>query len=84
MIIGIGTDMTEIERVEKILHGKAAGPFLKRILTDAELAYLRERGGKQAEFVAGRFAVKEAVAKAFGTGIGSKIGFRDIEVMADS
>ena len=83
VIIGIGTDMTEIDRVEKILNGKAARPFLKRILTDAELTFLEERGGKHAEFVAGRFAAKEAVAKAFGTGIGSKIGFRDIEVIAD-
>ncbi|MCL6459335.1 MAG: holo-ACP synthase [Gorillibacterium sp.] len=84
MIIGIGTDMTEIDRVEHILLGKAAGRFLKRVLTDAELTFLEERGGKAAEYVAGRFAAKEAVAKAFGTGIGSMISFGDIEVMADS
>ena len=65
MIAGIGTDIIEIARVEK-----AATPaFLKRVYTEAEQAYCEGRGaGKYASYSA-RWAGKEAVLKAFGTGL---------------
>lgn len=84
MIIGIGHDLTSIARVEHILTGNANKRFLQRILTGVELEYLQQHVGKQraAEHVAGRFAAKEAVSKAFGCGIGGLLGFHDIEIVS--
>ena len=78
MIVGIGTDIIEIARVEK-----AASPaFIKRVYTEKEQAYCKARGaGKFASYGA-RWAGKEAVLKAFGTGLrhGSLL---DIEILPD-
>lgn len=70
-----GVDLLEIERVQAAVerHGRR---FLERIYTDRELA---EVGGNPAS-LAGRFAAKEAVAKALGCGIG-QVGWREIEVL---
>jgi|SRR5699024_2050830 len=80
MIKGIGMDLVELDRIEK-LH-KRNGRFKERILTHKEKEYfsrlINER--RQIEFLAGRFAAKEALAKAAGTGIG-KLSFHDIEVL---
>lgn len=84
MIIGIGTDILEIGRIRRILDSGSGDRFLRRILTEAELRQAEARKGNLAEFAAGRFAAKEAVAKACGTGIGERVGFRDVEVTADS
>lgn len=75
-IIGIGVDLVEVERLSaaSARHGK---PFLDRIFTDAEIVAC----GIRPERLAARFAAKEAVAKAFGTGIGAAMAFRDIEVV---
>jgi holo-[acyl-carrier protein] synthase len=75
-VIGIGIDMVEIARFSAAIerHGER---FLQRIFTDAEIAFCQGR----AERLAARFAAKEAAAKAFGTGIGAAMGFRDIEVV---
>ncbi|OPX56146.1 holo-[acyl-carrier protein] synthase [Oceanospirillum multiglobuliferum] len=77
MILGIGTDLAVIERIETALsrHGER---FAKRILTDAELAAFSQHP-QPAAFLAKRFAAKEAAAKAIGTGIGA-IGWHDLEV----
>ena len=77
MILGIGTDLAVIERVEKAIsrHGER---FAKRILTDLELARYREHP-QPAAFLAKRFAAKEATAKALGTGIGP-ISWQDMQV----
>jgi len=83
MIYGIGHDILEIGRIVRLLEGKLGDRLLKRILTPAELEIARLRGPKLAEFVSGRFAAKEAVVKAFGTGIGAQIGFEDIEIVPD-
>ncbi len=85
MIIGIGTDLTEIGRVAKVLQGRegVADRFVKRVLTEGERRLLEARGARKHEFLAGRFAVKEAVVKALGTGIGAITGLQDIEVIAD-
>ncbi|MCE5168663.1 holo-ACP synthase [Paenibacillus profundus] len=84
MIYGIGHDILELDRVTRLLNGKSKDRFLQRVLTPAELAVLKQRETRMAEWVAGRFAVKEAVVKAFGTGIGRTIGFLDIEVLPDA
>lgn len=75
MVLGIGNDMIEIERIEKAC-GKQA--FLVRCYTESEIEICH---GKVA-MLAGNFAVKEAVAKAFGTGFRT-FETRDIEVLRD-
>lgn len=92
MIIGVGTDLTEIVRMEAILRKPSGARFLAKILTEEERKDFGRRFGpvagawskRAAEFAAGRFAVKEAVAKAFGCGIGSLLGFHDIHISADA
>jgi holo-[acyl-carrier protein] synthase len=84
MIYGVGMDMLEISRMKKIMEGKAAKRFLERILTVAERELAQTRKGRFSEFIAGRFAAKEAVVKALGSGIGQMIGFQDIEILPDA
>ncbi|WP_040949594.1 holo-ACP synthase [Gorillibacterium massiliense] len=84
MIIGIGTDLTEIDRVRSLLARPKVGErFLCRVLTVSERQAAEVKSQRLAEFVAGRFAAKEAVVKALGCGIGQAVGFQDIEVLAD-
>ena len=66
MIIGIGIDVSRIERIERFLE-RYGDRFLRRILTDAEMLEIA-RYKVRAEQVAGRVAVKEAASKALGTG----------------
>lgn len=77
----LGCDIIEIARIEKSIL-KYGDNFLKHILSDSEIL-LYNKKGKKAEFVAGRFAAKEAVSKALGTGIGLGYGFTDIEILPD-
>ncbi|MBS4224386.1 holo-ACP synthase [Lederbergia citrea] len=82
MIIGIGLDLVEIERIRNLMQRQARFP--ERILTSSELLiYDSLKDIRKSEFLAGRFAAKEAYSKARGTGIGSSLSFRDIEVMSD-
>lgn len=83
MIYGIGNDVITLSRVEDILKGKLGARFMQRILTADELRLLEQRKANKYEFVAGRFAAKEAIAKAFGCGIGAALGFQDIEIIPD-
>ena len=83
MIIGIGMDILEIPRMARILDQPTAERFLRRVLTPAELELAERRQARLAEYVAGRFAAKEAVAKALGSGIGACVGFQDIEIAHD-
>lgn len=80
MIIGIGTDIVEIRRIKKIMNDKS-NSFLKKIFTDKEIKLLEERN-LRSEYIAGRFAAKEAIAKALGTGF-REFSFRDITVLND-
>lgn len=83
MIVGIGIDIIEMERIEHTY--KRQPKFVERILTEQEMDYfssLQER--RRIEFLAGRFAVKEAYAKATGTGIGERLSWQDIEIVPDS
>jgi holo-[acyl-carrier protein] synthase len=81
MIYGVGMDMLEINRMIKIMEGKAAKRFLERILTVAERQLTETRKGRLSEFIAGRFAAKEALVKALGCGLGQIVGFQDIEIL---
>ncbi|MGG4207085.1 holo-ACP synthase [Paenibacillus jamilae] len=83
MIYGIGHDVLEINRMANILAGKYADSFLNRVLTPAERELAVERKGRLTEFVAGRFAAKEAITKAFGCGIGQIIGFGDMDILPE-
>ncbi|RPJ21642.1 MAG: holo-[acyl-carrier-protein] synthase [Chloroflexi bacterium] len=77
MKLATGVDLIEIARIEEVVarHGKH---YLDRVFTPAELDYC----GKRAESLAGRFAAKEAVAKALGTGIGD-VAWNEIEILGD-
>ncbi len=78
MILGTGIDIIEVDRIDAA-HKKFGERFLNRILLAGELAYCLSHK-HAAPFLAARFAAKEAVSKAFGTGIGADLGWQDIEV----
>jgi holo-[acyl-carrier protein] synthase len=79
MIIGIGMDLVEVERVATMLarHGARAE---RKLFTPAEVTYCR-RGAGSAQSFAARFAAKEAFFKALGTGIGGAGGWTEVEVV---
>jgi holo-[acyl-carrier protein] synthase len=76
MIYGIGTDIVELERIEKVGIQRLA----KRILTVDERVRMEQKEKQQKEYVASRFAAKEAVSKALGVGIGKMVGFQDSQI----
>jgi holo-[acyl-carrier protein] synthase len=78
MILGLGTDLVEISRVEEVLsrHGER---FLRRVFTPAEQADCLERA-HPATHLAARLAAKEAAMKALGTGWGFGVRWHDLEV----
>lgn len=84
MIIGIGTDICDIHRIEKLLDEKGER-FIARTFTEAEqaTANARKNGGLVAAAYAKRFAAKEACAKALGSAIRDGILFTDISVTND-
>jgi holo-[acyl-carrier protein] synthase len=79
MILGLGTDLVNIERIESALE-RHADRFLARSFTAAEVALAESRPAMRAATLAKRWAAKEACAKALGTGIGRGFGMTDIEV----
>ena len=78
MIIGIGSDLIEIARIEHSL-ARFGDHFLARVYTPGEIAYCSARRNA-AESFAARFAAKEAAAKALGTGISRGVHWREFEV----
>ena len=78
MIIGIGTDIIEVARI-RASYERFGERFVSRILLSSETQYCLSHKDP-APFLAARFAAKEAVSKAFGTGIGGSLGWLDIEV----
>ena len=78
MILGLGTDIVEVARIASsfLQHGEK---FLNRVLLPDEIAYCLQHR-QPAPFIAVRFAAKEAIAKAFGTGIGAQLGWLDMEI----
>ena len=79
MIAGIGVDIVEVARIQALLD-RYGERFLRRVYTEPETAYAM-RGANKAERLAGRFAVKEAVMKALGTGKSQGILWRDVETV---
>ncbi|MEW9677259.1 holo-ACP synthase [Lentibacillus sp. L22] len=83
MIRGIGLDMIELSRIRRNIERDSG--LIERVLTDKEQDKLHSFTSisRKTEFLAGRFAAKEAFAKAVGTGIGD-LSFHDIEVLTGS
>ena len=79
MIIGIGTDIIEIDRIEKAINRNNG--FLDKVFTTREIEMFKERN-MRAEVIAGNFAAKEAVSKALGTGFRG-FSLVDIEILRD-
>jgi len=79
VIVGLGLDVTELDRIEKVFarHGER---FLDKILTAAERGAMPRLA---VPFIAARFAAKEAGVKALGTGFRDGISYKDVEVYAD-
>ncbi|EHH1024327.1 TPA: holo-ACP synthase [Vibrio parahaemolyticus] len=80
-ILGLGTDIAEIERIEKAL-GRSGEPFALRILSEDEMAKFSQLK-QQGRYLAKRFAAKEAASKALGTGIAQGVTFHDFTVSND-
>ena len=78
-IIGIGIDVIEVERIDEALE-EFGERFLDRVFTEGEQDYCG-RQKRPAIHYAARWAAKEAVSKAFGTGIGAELGWNDIEIL---
>ena len=74
-----GVDIIEIERIRRVTQGYG-DRFLRRIYTKSEIEYARGRAPQ----LASRFAAKEAVAKALGTGIGAELGFHSVQIENDN
>ncbi len=80
MILGIGTDIAYIPRIER-LHKKFGQKFSNKILTTQEIEVITTKSGKQLYgHIAKRFAAKEAFVKALGTGFSQNISLHDIEI----
>ncbi len=77
-IIGLGTDIVEIARIEDVI-ARSGDSLARRILTENEFEQFQQQS-KPARFLAKRFAVKEAAAKALGTGIRQGLAFNQFEV----
>lgn len=78
MIVGVGTDIVDVERIEKVFE-KQGQNFAERLLSDAELTEFAQQL-HPARFLAKRWALKEAVSKALGTGISQGVRFKDMTV----
>ena len=78
---GIGVDMLEIERMEQVMRRRPS--FVRRVFTEEERAYC-DASARPAEHYAARFAAREAVLKALGTGFSGGVGLRDVSVTRDA
>ena len=80
----VGTDIIEIDRIKTAIEKSERNHFLEKIFTDNEVKYCEGRNATKYESYAARFAGKEAVSKAFGTGIGANAAFKEIEILNDN
>lgn len=78
-VFGIGIDVVEVERIGSSM-AEFGDRFAKRVFTDSERAYCESQKRPELHYAA-RFAAKEAIAKAFGTGIGKELGWLDMEIV---
>ena len=77
-LLGIGIDVVEVERIGSSMD-EFGEKFVQRIFTEAEITYCESQKRPVIHYAA-RFAAKEAIAKAFGTGIGKQISWLDMEI----
>jgi holo-[acyl-carrier protein] synthase len=82
MIFGIGTDIVQLARIEQV-HGKFGERFVERLLLPAELAAFQGQN-RPLRFLAMRFAAKEAIVKAMGTGFAHGMWIRDTGVVSNA
>ena len=80
-ILGLGMDIVETRRIAESIE-RFGDRFLQRIFLDDEVAYARSMKFPHLHLAA-RFAAKEAISKAFGTGIGRDLGWRDMEIVRE-
>jgi holo-[acyl-carrier protein] synthase len=81
MIYGIGTDLVEVSRIDKILQ-RWGEQFVTKVFTPVESDYCKKRAFPPIHFAA-RFAAKESFLKSLGIGLGMGVGLRDIEMIND-
>jgi len=79
VIIGVGTDIVDVERMKKSVENNA---FKEKVFSKHEIAYCESRVNKEESYAA-RFAAKEAFFKALGTGWRGGMGFDEVEVIND-
>ena len=79
MIVGVGIDIIEIERIEKAIS--RSNKFIEKVFTENERVYFGTRNNR-IEVITGNFAAKEAIVKAIGVGF-VDIGLKDVEVLRD-
>ena len=80
MIIGVGVDIVEVSRIQKMLDEYDDSALMK-IFTDDEISYCNSFGNRKYEHFAARFAIKEAFSKAIGTGLTNSFSFRDVGII---
>jgi holo-[acyl-carrier protein] synthase len=80
-VFGIGIDVVEVERIAASIE-TYGDQFLRKLFTSAERAYCCAQKKPELHYAA-RFAAKEAVSKALGTGIGGQAGWLDLEIIRD-
>lgn len=78
MAIKCGVDIVEINRINDAISNER---FIRRVFNDSEIEYCENKKKRRAECYSARFACKEAVSKALGTGFTNGISFTDIEVV---
>ena len=77
-VVGLGTDIVEVDRIRKVVE-RNGDHFLKRVFTEEEIAYCSAKAKPYPHYAA-RFSAKEAVSKAFGTGIGAELAWKSVGV----
>jgi len=77
----LGTDIVEVDRIKTAIENGENRRFLTRVFTPNEIKYCESKKASKYQSYAARFAGKEAVSKAFGTGIGSNAFFNEIEIL---
>ena len=77
-VVGLGTDIVDVDRIRRVM-ARQGERFLHRVFTGEELGYCLEMKHPH-KHLAARFAAKEAVSKAFTTGIGAQLGWKSVSV----
>jgi holo-[acyl-carrier protein] synthase len=80
-LLGVGMDIVETRRIADSIT-RFGDRFLHRVFTEGEIAYAQSMKNPHLHLAA-RFAAKEAISKAFGTGIGRELGWRDLEIVRE-